>query len=243
MPLDPKKFIRNLTVGRGSILVPHLDAYLSRDDLPDVPIVIGRNKEPDPYFHPSGDCFRDPWDLFVEKWAIRQQIAKREHLGAAMRKVFDTGHFWHGYIQHALVDMGFLDPEGVEQKLTFDGGGFTARGTGDCVGVRIPGHGEWLIDIKTQRKDDFDRGFGSDMWAKYEAQVNIYGDWFKFDKMMILAVCKDSPHDFREYIVTPKPQLVDEIYLRWTFAQEMLDSGLSPDELRAAIEEGLETLQ
>lgn len=39
-------------------------------------------------------------------------------------------------------------------------------------------------------------------------------DWLHTDKAFILAVCKDSPHDFREYQIVKDDKLLGEIYER-----------------------------
>jgi len=141
---------------------------------------------------------------------------------------------WHNYLEAILVDMGFVRQDHVElytqHKVKHERGDFTAAGTGDCVDVSIPGHGQWLVDIKTMNKKQFEQGPEEYMFRKWEAQVNCYGDWFGLDKMMILAVCKDSPHEFREYIIQKKPQVLEDIYDRWAYVAQCLRDGIEPND-------------
>jgi hypothetical protein len=223
--------MRTLTVGSGTILVPHIDAYQARAKFPPTwTIVIDNEKEQDLHFHPSTDCFTDPETLYR---ARKGQLLSRP-ISPALRRTIDAGHMWHRYIQPILIDMGFVAPNNVERPLIHEieteYGKAIGKGTADLVDVHIPGNGYWLVDIKTMRADQF----GSpdpDMMAKYFAQVNCYGDWLGTDKMMILAVCKDSPHDFREFIVQKDLGILDDIYHRWTFTQYCLDNNIAPSTL------------
>lgn len=221
--------MRTLTVGSGTILVPHIDAYQSRGKFPPTwTITIENEKEVDNHFHPSSDCFTDSEVLFREK---KGQLMRRP-ISAALRRTFDCGHMWHRYIQNILVDMGFVSPENVERTIEYEietgYGKAIGKGTADLVDVLIPGNGYWLVDIKTMNKEQFGAP-DEDTMAKYFAQVNCYGDWLDADKMMILAVCKDSPHDFREFIVQKDRGLLDSIYERWTFAQYCIDNNVPPE--------------
>lgn len=153
-------------------------------------------------------------------------------ISAATRRTFDAGHMWHRYIQNILIDMGFVAPSNVERTLMHDietpYGKAIGKGTADLVDVNIPGNGYWLVDIKTMNSQQFGAP-DEEMMAKYFAQVNCYGDWLDTDKMMILAICKDSPHDFREFIVQKDHALLDDIYSRWSVAQYCLDNNVPPE--------------
>jgi hypothetical protein len=229
--LDAKKLMRTLTVGSGTILVPHIDAYQARAKFPPTwTIIIENEKEKDDHFHPSTDCFADVETLYRAK---KGQL-KPSPISPALRRTFDAGHMWHRYIQNILIDMGFVSPDNVERPLIHEiktvYGKATCKGTADLVDVRIPGNGYWLVDIKTMGKEQFGAP-DEEMMRKYFAQVNCYGDWLGTDKMMILAICKDSPHDFREFIVPRDQATLDEIYERWTFAQYCIDNNVSPSML------------
>jgi hypothetical protein len=231
MALDSKKFLKTLTVGRGSILTPHIDAYQRRGVFPDKwDVEIRNTKENDGHFHPSGDCLVSAKDLYLSK----KGLLLPQPITPALRRTFDCGHMWHGYIQNILIDMGFVTPENVENhtvhKIVRPSGTAIGSGTGDLVDVQIPGQGSWLVDIKTMRKDLFDQGADDLTLAKWAAQVNCYGDWFNQDKMMILAICKDSPHNFREYIIERDDALLEEIYEKWIYVTKCIKKGVEPDD-------------
>lgn len=232
--MDSKKLLRTLTVGSGTILVPHINAYQARGKFPPTwTIVIENEKEVDNYFHPSTDCFRSVEDLYKEK---KGQLVSRS-ISPALRRTFDAGHMWHRYIQNILVDMGFVAPSNVERpllhKINTEYGEAIGKGTADLVDVQIPGNGYWLVDIKTMNSQQFGAP-DEQMMLKYFAQVNCYADWLGTDKMMILAICKDSPHDFREFVVQKDQATLDDIYHRWTFAQYCIDNDIVPTELESA---------
>lgn len=212
--------LRTLTINDGAILTPHIESYQSHGKFPPVwNIEIVNYKEKDQFFHPSGDCFTPPQQLWREKMGL----ASKPPISSALRRTFDCGHMWHGYLQSMLVDMQFVLPENVERQHMHFGSDFTAKGTIDLLDVEIPGQGTWLVDIKTMNKPEFLAGASSFTFKKWEAQVNCYMDWMDVDKAMILAICKDSPHGMREYKIERKPALIDEIYQRWGYVQHHLD--------------------
>lgn len=223
-------------VNQGAILGPVIDQYLARGKFPPTwELTIENEKEWDPHFHPSSDSFSDPKTLYLDK---TKQL-KHRAIGASLRKTFDVGHMWHRYLQNILVEMGLVHPDNVEKALQpklfrIDGQDFFGRGTADLVDVHIPGHGYWLVDIKTMNKENFQTP-REDTLTKYFAQVNLYGDWLTgleniAPKMMILGVCKDSPHDFREWIVPHDPDTLDDIYSRWRYVSECIVKGIEPTE-------------
>ncbi len=229
---DSKKLLKTLTASQGSILVPHIDRYLNEKKFPPTwNIVIPNFKERDPYYHPSGDCFLSPTDL----WKKRQGLLMSKPVNAALQRTFDCGHMWHGYIQNILIDMGFVLPENVEKQLThtvlstpeFE---VIGRGTADLVDVAIPGHGDWLVDIKTMNKVEFERGADQFTLLKWKAQVSCYMDWLGVEKAFILAISKDSPHAMREYQIVKDEKLLSEIYERWAYTEFCLAKGIEPDD-------------
>lgn len=225
-------------VNQGQILAPLIDQYLARGKFPPTwELTIENEKEWDDHFHPSSDSFTDPDLLYLDKTG---QL-KRSPISASLRKTFDVGHMWHRYLQNILVEMGFVRASNVERPLqqflwetTVPEGlrSFYGKGTADLVDVNIPGHGEWLVDIKTMGKENFQNP-PENIMKKYFAQVNLYGDWLKTDKMLILAVCKDSPHDFREWIVPRDEGILEDIYARWRFVSECIAKRIRPSEVQS----------
>lgn len=225
--LDVKKLLKQLD--RNDKLVPHINMYQDKGEFPPVwNIQIHNVKAPDPYFHPSGDCFTDPVELYLQKTGQQE----RSSIGHPMRRVFDCGHFWHGYYQNILVDMGFVLPENVERPITVvRPQKWVGKGTIDLLDVDIPGHGKYLVDLKTMNDVEFDDGPSDRTWKKWEAQVNCYMDWTGRRDAFILAVRKGGTkqagsrpqHDLKEYTVEYKPELLEEIYGRWEQAQRYID--------------------
>jgi hypothetical protein len=226
---DSKKLLKTLTAGQGSILAPHLDEYLKKGKFPpEFTITISNRREPDPYFHPSSDCYTPP----IELWKRRKGLLISRKTPAALHRTFAVGHMWHGYLQNILIDMGFVQPDNVEltlQKTIFESPEVIGKGTADLVDVQIPGHGSWLVDIKTMGRREFEAGAHEYTMMKWQAQVNCYMDWLGTEKAFILAVCKDSPHAFREYQIVRDQNLLDEIYDRWLYTQYCLDNDKEPE--------------
>ena len=235
MALDTKKLSRSLMLGRGSILVPHIDAYLERGKFPpEWNLTIKNDKETRDYgeakirFSAGSDAIPAASELYKK---VTGQLIP-EKISAQTRRTFDCGTMWHEYLGAILTDMGFVDPENVEryhiQKIVNDQGTAYGSGMGDLVGVSIPGHGEWLIDMKTMKKADFEGELPSYLWDKYVAQINIYGDWFVYDKLMILGIEKDSPHRLREWIVQPDKDLVQTVYDKWIYVMNCVETRTEP---------------
>jgi hypothetical protein len=235
MPIDTKKLSRSLMLGRGAILTPHIDAYLERGKFPpEWNITIHNDKASRDY----GDAkirFSAGSDALPAASELYKKVTGRlipEKIGAQTRRTFDCGTMWHEYLGNILVDMGFIDQDGVEkyhiQKIETDKGTAYGSGLGDLVGVKIPGHGEWLVDMKTMKKSDFESEPAKYLWDKYVAQINIYGDWFGYDKLMILGIEKDSPHRLREWVIQPDKALVQHVYDKWIYVMSCVEQGVEP---------------
>ncbi len=231
MSFDSKKLLKTLTAGRGAILAPHIEAYQSKANFPPVwNIEIQNYKLDDGHFHPSSDAFATP----LQMWQARQGLAQKMPISPALRRTFDVGHMWHGYLQAMLIEMGLIAPENVERYITKEVignyGPAIGAGTGDLVDINVPGHGVWLFDIKTMNKTEFEAGASPYTFTKWNAQVNCYMDWFETDKARILAVCKDSPHAFREYEIKRDDNLLTEIYNRWSYTANCLAANIMPQD-------------
>jgi len=227
---DSKKLLKTLTAGQGSILVPHIESHLTkRENFPEKWVIeIPNFKKGDGYYHPSGDCFTSPTDL----WKKKKGLLLHKPVNAALQRTFDCGHMWHGYIQNLLIHMGFVTPENVERhllKTILESPEVIGSGTADLVDVEIPGHGKWLVDIKTMGKKEFDAGANEWTMLKWRAQVSCYMDWLDTEKAMILAVCKDSPHLFREYQIIKDEELLKQIYERWAYASYCFEKDIKPE--------------
>jgi len=229
MPFDSKKLRKSMMAGRGAILVPLIEQYQRTGKLPDKWIVEIRNiKEPDGFFHPSSHAFMPPTTLYQDMRGMLIRVKP----SPALRRTFDCGHMWHGYLQNILLEMGYVTEDNIERHVNAERSGkfgsFIGSGTGDLVDVQIPGHGTWLVDIKTMNKTEFEQGANEFTLKKWQAQVSCYMDWFGASKAMILAVSKDSPHDMREYQIIQDNALLQSIYDRWSYVKWCLDNGETP---------------
>lgn len=186
-------------------------------------------KTGDDAFHPSSDCVPSVAALYKSRTTESQGIS------TGLSKAFQVGHFWHAYIQWIVVErLGFATWDDVEvrgETRWAEGPYGWATGSADIAPCRIPDMGDYLVDIKTMRASDFkQQGIPSWCAVKYECQLNIYMDWFDLDDAILLAVCKDSPHEFKEFAFTRNPPLCDAIYKKWRIAGECIQTGVVPDE-------------
>ena len=187
----------------------------------------------DDAWHPSGDCTPSPRELFNK--AVNPE---RDPIGANLRKTFQVGHFWHGYLQEVIVNhLGFADASAIErkgQKVWAEEDGkpkpyHWVRGAADVAPISIPGFGDYLLDIKTMGSHDFRKTELPDWSAgKYEAQMNIYMDFFDLEKALILGVNKDSPHEFKEFEFVRNQPLIDTIYRKWELVSHCIADGVVP---------------
>jgi hypothetical protein len=229
--MKKSKLLKNLVADSGSLLVPHIDAYLARGKFPETWDIEIRNYKPeDPHFHPSSHCYVEPKQLY----RMMMKLDPKEPINSGLRKTFDCGHMWHGYVGAILTEMRFVKLSNVERHIehavSTKRGFCVGSGTADLVDVEIPGHGKWLVDMKTMNTNEFNSGPTDFTMKKWIAQVNCYGDWLGTDQMMVLAIQKDSPHMFKEFIINRDEQLLDQIYDRWTYTAECLRTQTEPDQ-------------
>jgi hypothetical protein len=59
--------------------------------------------------------------------------------------------------------------------------------------------------------------------------MNVYMDFFDYDRALIVAVNKDTPHDFKEFEFRRNQPLIDVIYDKWKFVAECLQDEDRPD--------------
>lgn len=190
----------------------------------------------DDAWHPSGDCTPTPRELFNKAIGATDS----DSIGAGLRKTFQVGHFWHGYLQEIVVNqLGYADWDAIErsgQKVWKEEDGKPkaynwVRGSADVAPVIIPGQGEFLVDFKTMGSFDFKkRELPEWSAAKYECQMNIYMDFFDLEQTIILCINKDSPHEFKEFIFNRNQPLIDAVYNKWHYVSDCLENGTIPEE-------------
>lgn len=225
MKLPSSAFVKDL-VKRTKLIQHYEKAWTGWDG----PLTFTyESKESDDAFHPSGDCTPTSEALYLK---IRAKMAGEDPdpISPMLRKTFLVGHFWHQVYQDLTVkELGFAKPEHIERSAntvwaTTESNAplpyHWARGSADIAPCTVPGHGEFLVDFKTMNSRDFGRadgGKGPPAWAvdKWEAQLNIYMDWFDLDRSLIVGINKDSPHNLVEFEFHRNQPLIDTIYEKW----------------------------
>jgi len=233
------------TLAKKYEVIPYLENFLSKE-------IQGFKFEYEPKlrdqgWHPSGHCLTPPSALL--QYAQGGYLEDRKTT-ANQQKIYAVGHFWHQLLQHAAVQVGIATPDAIEKRgikawgekgpsiySHTEWGGVQAEdwcyatGSGDiapCVTDNWTG----VLDFKTMSAAQF-RSPTIPEWAagKYEAQINIYMDFFDCDSGIILSVCKDTPHDMREFKFERNQNLIDAIYEKWRYVSEVYHSGryLGPD--------------
>lgn len=222
--------------GPANILAPHISLYLERREFPPKwSIDVLNIKDDDGHYHPSSHPFLDPRMLYYDRLGARQgtRFFPAQPISASLQMTFACGHLWHGYLGSVLVDMGFVAPENVERHTVKSISNesdclVTGSGTIDLLDVEIPGHGTWLVDMKTVNKREFEAGIMEFTLKKWQAQVNCYGDWAGREKMMVLAIEKDSPHRMLEVQIMRDENLLSDIYDRWIYTEHHIQEGSPP---------------
>jgi hypothetical protein len=195
----------------------------------------------DDAWHPSGHCTPDVTVLYDIAKSVIDGTHEKKKWDVGMLKTFLVGHFWHQLLQKAVVDLELAKPEAIERR-GLKVWGFDpdleptafhwATGQGDVAPCSLPGAGDYVVDFKTMSAHQF-KTSGIPDWAahKYEAQINVYMDFFDLDSGLILAICKDTPHEFKEFEFERNQSLIDGIYDKWQFVSECLAAGEAPSEL------------
>lgn len=223
-------------------LVGLYDEFLS-NELTDFTFEVSPKLKDDGW-HPSGHCLPGVTELYYHA----MHPDEHEKFGVSMLKTFVVGHFWHQVLQHATLKLGLAIPESIERRGirgwkdgihavewgTVDYAPYAyCTGQGDVAPCTIPGHGEYLVDYKTMNNVSFkvtEAGvLPENVSPKYEAQVNIYMDFFNLEKALIVCVQKDTPHNFSEIEFHRNQLLIDFIYERWEFVSECIALKTPPD--------------
>jgi hypothetical protein len=200
-------------------------------------------KEHDLYWHPSGHCVPVPsilYDLAIDRLNDHHD----EDFAKSMRKFGPVGHFWHQFLQHIMVRYDLCAPAAIErlahkgwgEKLPFDvQRDYDYKSFHACVGQAdvapwtFKGH-DYIVDFKTMGSRSFQKVTLPDGFAaKYECQMNIYMDFFDYERALIVAINKDTPHDFKEFEFRRNQPLIDVIYDKWKFVASCLEDKERPD--------------
>lgn len=219
----------------GFLLAPLIARYQDKADFPERWMIEIRNfKGSDSFFHPSGDCY-EPIELLYKKLMGELEPKSVSH---PLRRVFDCGHFWHGYYQEIIKHMGLTDDSKIEKSLKYQHeDGWTAKGTLDII-VDIPNKGEFIVDMKTVNDTEYDSGIRPDTLKKWTAQVNCYMHWTGIKRAFILAIRKGGTqapgrkpmHDLKEIAIPYDEDIINQVYRRWSLVWECLQAKTPPTE-------------
>jgi hypothetical protein len=227
-------------------LVPLLDKAIADFDEP-----WSFNYEPkehDLFWHPSGHCVPKPSELYDLAHDRLNNGHDDPEFKRKMSKFGPVGHFWHQFLQHIMVRYDMVPAEAIEcsaykgwrlgevgfwvapKPLTDFDPFHACVGNADVAPWTFKGH-DYIVDFKTMSSRSFKAvGAPSGFAAKYECQMNIYMDFFDYDRALIVGVNKDTPHDFREFEFRRNQPLIDVIYNKWKFVADCLQDGERPDE-------------
>lgn len=242
LKLPSSAFTKNLV--KRTKLIQHYDPIW---DTWDGPLTFTySSKEGDDAFHPSGDCTPSSQALCVK--ATAKMVGKDpDPVKGSLRKAFLVGHFWHQVYQHlTLTKLGFCESASVERTGMTTWGWqdsemsdpnpiplpyHWARGSADIAPCEVPGYGPYLVDFKTMNARDFGKQ-DPPAWTadKWECQLNIYMDWFKLDRALIIGICKDSPHELKEFEYRLNQPLVKAIYEKWQNVSNCITLDITPDQ-------------
>lgn len=175
------------------------------------------------------------WHAWLQEILVRSGLAKSEAIERRGHKVWDPNP---QKLDRAEMFMGQIPvPEGVkglpnDKTHFFKPRAFHwATGSADVAPCSIPRHGDWIVDFKTMNSRDFALttppmnryNGGATTGEKWEAQLNIYMDWFDLEKALIVGIEKDSPHNFKEFEFHRNQPLIDAIYRKWEIVSICLD--------------------
>lgn len=224
-------------------LVPKLDRAIA--DFDEAWEFKYEPKEHDLFWHPSSHCTPEPSALY-DMALDRLNDVSDENFQRSMRKYGPVGHFWHQFLQHIMVRYEMCEPRAIERSAmkfwgksgeifnvgesNVDAAPYRAcTGSADVAPWVYKDH-DYIVDFKTMGSRNFQKVTLPDGFAaKYECQMNIYMDFFDYDRALIVAINKDTPHDFKEFEFRRSDTLVEAIYAKWRFVSECLEAGERPD--------------
>lgn len=237
---DNSRITRNL--GKKYRLVPYLEKAISEFD--------GewqysyKEKGNDHHWHPSSHCTLTPSQLF----AVATETYESEPWPTSTLKAFQVGHFWHQWLQYIVEhSLHFATAEEIERHAVHSWGYsldeketpissatwkpkpyHSVAGSADIAPCTTP---NWSggVDFKTMNVRDFalaEKQVLSQYNAdKYECQLNLYMDLFDEDEWLLVAVQKESPHNFAEILYRRNQPLIDHLYDKFKYVTDAIDAG------------------
>jgi hypothetical protein len=201
-------------------------------------------KQGDLYWHPSGHCTPKPSDLYDLAHDRLNAVPEDREFKRKMSKFGPVGHFWHQFLQHIMVHYDMVSADAIERsgmrgwgdllpfdvRRDYDYKPFHAGvGSADVAPWTHKGN-DYIVDFKTMSSRSFQAvTLPSGFAAKYECQMNVYMDFFDYDRALIVAVNKDTPHNMKEFEFRRNQPLIDVIYDKWKFVADCLQDKKRPD--------------
>lgn len=195
-------------------------------------------KGSDDAWHPSGDCTPPLKTLFLSAKERLDPDVSRPSVSLSLRKTFMVGHFWHQWLQFHAVLSGIADKTAIERSHSKGWGGQEpwkpfnwVRGSADIAPAVLDDE-KWVIDFKTMNATDFALDTPPtrfDFDKKWECQINVYMDFFDYDKACIIGIDKLTG-SMKEFVYYRNEDLIDAIYHKWKIVSYCLNEDIEPPE-------------
>ncbi len=188
---------------------------------------IHPNKAGDDAFHPSGDCYPCALEIYLKKIGVMES-----KITGSTHKTFMVGHFWHGLLQAALIDMGFTEEQYIEARVSHFTDKWWGTGSADVLRCEIPGVGPVLVDFKTMNDYSFNQiSLDPSLLEKWTLQTNCYMQWSGHDdieRAIIVGVQKGTPHNFKEFVIPRNETVLEDVYKKWDLVSDAISSKTIP---------------
>jgi hypothetical protein len=225
------RLLKNLSPETSGLLVPYIERYLHEVPHTGVYEVHDTYKEPDDFFHPSGDCMKCKRLLFFEK---SPRFEAEWQPSVELRRTFKVGHAVHSMIQAWVADMGTRpgypkSKYGAEVKAEDESLGI--RGSVDDI-LEFPDGDEVLVEYKTMNGQQFDTLKSPK--AEHKLQVQVYLHCRDLPKGIVVYISKSHPHAMKEFVVERGD--ISHVLERWRRVREcLLADDISPLEFECSV--------
>lgn len=175
-------------------------------------------------FHPSsveGDCERK---LYYEFMGVTPTDEVSTKVEPRIQRIFDTGTWWHTYIQMRLHAAGILDEseaEVISRRWKISG-----RADG-ILTLEILGFGKVLLEIKTINNFQFGKVKFAPL-PKHETQAGIYARILKVDYICYLYINKDTC-EITEHILPVKKSRVNKAFEKMQYVLDSVEEETLPE--------------
>ena len=177
-------------------------------------------------FHPSGIMNACERQLYYEFAEFTPSDVVNRKIDGRLQRIFDTGTFWHTYVQMLLWKAGILEKSEVRVVNR------RRRISGSADGiVRLMKLGKALralLEIKTMNSFSYAKGKLRPK-IEHEVQAGVYARELKLDWILFLYVNKDTS-EITAHLVEVNNELVDEkAYGKMDDVLDAVTSKVAPD--------------